>query len=264
MPIYRVQEARSAHALVREWRRRVLHIVVLLQVALALCAVGLFALDPSGDPLPARTFRALWNALNLVTTLGDFSGLDQRAEMFMMATMVAFMIIGGYAISSLIGTFSGAAIVALRENKRMEHKLDVLANHVIVVGFGPLGRLVAGRLREAGEQVLVVERADDVATQASSLGYLVVQGDAGIDPGVLVDSRVGKARALVVTTEDSDRKLSITLMAHSSNPKLKISVTGADAMRGALLQRAGASDVVIVDELVTNALVDRLGKAGKP
>jgi len=261
MPIYRALEARSGRAYMRSWRRRVWRVVFLLHITLAICAVGLFVLDASGDPLAARAFRASWNALNLVTTLGDFSGLDQRAQIFMMATMIAFMMIGGYAISSLTGTFSSAAIVALRENKRMEHKLERLADHVIVVGFGAVGRLVVDRLREAGERVVIVERTEEMATQASNLGYLVVQGEAGADPAVLEGARVGQARALVVTTEDPDRKLSTTLMAHSCNPKLKISVTGANAPRGALLRHAGAAEVVVVDELVASALVDRLSKA---
>jgi len=264
MPIYRVLEARSDRVHIREWRRRVLRVAALLNVTLAACAVGLFALDSSSDPLPEKTFRAAWNALNLITTLGDFASLDQRAQIFMMATMVVFMMIGGYAISNLTGTFSSAAMVALRENKRMEHKLDRLANHVIVVGFGPVGRLVAGRLQEAGEQVVVVDRDDDMATQASNLGYLVVQGDAGIDPGALECSRIGQAKAVVVTTEEPDRKLSITLMAHCHNPKLKISVTGANSQHGALLRRAGASEIIVVDELVASALVDRHSKADKP
>ena len=53
-------------------------------------------------------------------------------------------------------------------------------------------------------------------------------------------------------------------MAHSRNPKLKIAVTGANRPRGALLQHAGASEVVITDDLIAAALVDRLGKEAKP
>ena len=36
----------------------------------------------------------------------------------------------------------------------MERSLNQLANHVVVIGFGTLGRLVAGRLRAAGDTVL--------------------------------------------------------------------------------------------------------------
>jgi len=260
MPIYRVLEPRLSGLHIREWRRRALHTVVLLLGTLAFCAIGLIALDTSHHLLPAKMFRGFWNALNLVTTLGDFSSLDQREKVFMMVTMVAFLMIGGYALSSLTGFFSSDAEMTRRENRHMEHKLDRLANHVIVIGFGPLGRLVAGRLHEAGEQVVIIDRADDQAAHASVLGYLVVQGDAGVDHAVLDHARILQARALVVTTEDPDRKLSITLMAHSRNPNLKIAVTGANSLRGALLRRAGASEVVITDEVIAGALVDRLGK----
>ena len=258
MPIYRVLEPHLGHLHLREWRRRLLHTVGLLLGTLAACAIGLSALGSSNQLLRDRMFLGLWNSLNLITTVGDFSSLDEREKAFMMATMIVFMIIGGYALSTLTGFFSNAAVMMLRENKDVQHKLERLTNHVIVVGFGALGRLVAGRLQEMGEQVVVIERADDLATQASNLGYLVVQGDAGVADEVLDHSRIEQAKALVVTTEDPDRKLSITLLAHSRNARLKIAVTGASASRGALLQHAGASEVVVTEDLIAGALVDRL------
>jgi len=76
---------------------------------------------------------------------------------------------------------------------------------------------------------------------------------------VLDRAGIERAKALVVTTEDPDRKLAITLMAHTLKPGLRIVVTGQNDPRGALLQRAGASEVVVVDDLVAAALVERLG-----
>jgi voltage-gated potassium channel len=261
MPIYRVLESQHAGLQMREWRRRLLHTAGLLFATLAVCAIGLIVLDSSTQMLPAKLFRGLWNSLNLVTTLGDFTTLDQSEKLFMMATMVAFLMVGGYALSSLTGFLSSDAVITLRENRQVEHKLERLANHVIVIGFGALGQLVASRLQGAGEQLVIIDRADDLVVQASSLGYLVVQGDAGVDDAVLDHARIDQAKALVVTTDDSDRKLSITLMAHSRNPKLKIAVTGSSSPRGALLHCAGASEVVITEELIAAALVDRLSKA---
>jgi voltage-gated potassium channel len=263
MPIYRVFERQVGRRQIKQWRRGVLQTFGLLLLGLGVCAIGLIVLDSSGQPWPGKLFRGLWNGLNLITTLGDFTSLDQREKIFMMLTMVFFLVIGGYALSQLTGILSSEAVMALRENRNMEHKLDGLANHVIVIGFAALGRMVAGRLREAGEQVVIVDRADNLAAQASDLGYLVVQGDAGVDDAVLDHSGVERAGALVVTTEDPDRKLSITLMAHSRNPNLKIAVTGANEPRGVLLRRAGASEVVVTDDLIAAALVERLGKVGK-
>ncbi len=263
MPIYRVLDPSFGSIHMREWRRRALHTVGLLLMTLIVCALGMTALDTSTQLLPAKLFRGLWNSLNLVTTLGDFTSLDQREKVFMMATMVAFLAIGGYALSSLTGFFSSDAIVTLRENRKMESTLDRLANHVIVVGFGDLGELVAGLLRDAGDQVVVIDRAVEHSARASTLGHLVVQGDAGADDAVLDHANISHAKALVITTEDSDRKLSITLMARSRNPTLKIAVTGANGARGALLHCAGASEVVITEDLIATALVDRLRGATK-
>jgi hypothetical protein len=237
--------------------------VALLLLVLIACAIGMIALDTSSHPLRDKTFRGVWNALNLITTLGDFTSLDLREKVFMMVTMIAFLIIGGYALSSLTGFLSSDAVITLRENRKMERELDRLTNHVIVIGFGALGQLVAGRLQDAGERVVVIDRADDLAAQASSLGYLVVQGDAGVDDAALDHAKIEQAKALVVTTEDPDRKLSITLMAHSRNPNLKIAVTGANSSRGALLRSAGASEVVITEDLIATALVDQINKVAK-
>jgi voltage-gated potassium channel len=263
VPIYRVFEPRTSRRRVQEWRRRVAHIACLLLLTVAVCAIGMIVLDSTDRPLPAKMFRGIWNAFNLVTTLGDFTVLGRNEEIFMMVTMCAFLTIGGYALSTLTGMLSSDAVMTMRENKIMKQSLDGLANHVIVIGFGTLGRLVAGRLREAGEHVVVVDRTAVLAAQASDLGYLVVQGDAGVDDAVLDHSGVERAKALVVTTEDPDRKISITLMAHASNSKLKIAVAGRDSPRGRLLHRAGASEVVITDNLIADALVDRLGTGTK-
>jgi voltage-gated potassium channel len=260
MPIYRVRELRSGHRRIREWRRGVLHTVGLLVAVLGVCALGMILLDTSGQPFSGKVSRGLWNALNLITTLGDFSSLDQREKSFMMLTMIFFMVIGGYALTRLSGILSSDAVLALRENENMEDKLSRVTGHVIVIGFGALGQMVARNLHTAGEQVVILERADDLAGQASDLGYLVVQGDAGVDEAVLDHSGIDRARALVVTTEDPDRKLALTLMAHARNPRLRIAVTGDSEPRSALLRRAGASEVVITHDLIAGALVDSLGK----
>jgi len=260
MPIYRALDLRAGHRRMSEWRRGVLHTVGLLVAVLGVCALGMVLLDRSGQPLSGKVHRGLWNALNLITTLGDFSSLDLREKNFLMLTMIFFMVIGGFALTRLSGILSSDAVLALRENDNVENKLNQITGHVIVIGFGALGQMVAKHLRTAGEQVVILEPADDLAGQASDLGYLVVQGDAGVDEAVLDHSGIERARALVVTTQDHDRKLVLTLMAHARNPGLRIAVTGANEPRSALLRRAGASAVVIPDDLIALTLVDRLGK----
>jgi len=258
MPLYRVIEPGLGQLRVQVWRRQVVWTLSLLFLTLLGCTAGLLLLEPAAESLHHKVFIALWNAVNLITTMGDFTEFTNGQKAFVILTMLVYMMIGGYAVSTLTGILSSDAVMVHRENKAMERSLNQLANHVVVIGFGTLGRLVAGRLRAAGDTVLVVNRDAGLANEASALGYFVVQGDAGVEEEVLSRARVDTARALVVTIEDVDRKLAITLMAHTINPQLKIAVTGQNSPRGALLQRAGASEVVVVEDLVAEVLVHRL------
>jgi len=80
------------------------------------------------------------------------------------------------------------------------------------------------------------------------------------DDGVLQRAGLATAKTVLVTTEEPNRKLTITLTAHTANPKLKIAVMDDNSHRVELLHRAGAGEVVIADELIARTLVDRLGK----
>jgi voltage-gated potassium channel len=119
MPIYHVRAAQLGELQVREWRRRLARTVGLLFANLVLCAIGLLLFDESDNPLREKAFTAVWNAVNLVSTLGDFSVLNNAQKAFVIGTVFSFLMITGYAISNLSG---------------------MLANHVVVIGFAPLGR----------------------------------------------------------------------------------------------------------------------------
>lgn len=263
MWIYRVNEPRLGVTRIREWHRRVRHAVGLLVLILGGAAAGLALLDRSNEPVTKKAFTALWDGANLVTTLGDFSDFNERQKAFMLLAMFATMLVGGFAVSRLTGMLSGDDVMAYKENRVMERKLENLTNHVVVVGFYSLGELVADRVREAGETVLVLVGDQSQADKAADRGHMVVLGSPGVFDDVLKHARLDSAKALVVTTSDANNNLAVTLMTHTLNTALAIAVPGENAMRKVLLESAGASDVVIADELVANALIHKLTARGE-
>ena len=259
MPIYRVIEPRVGHQRINEWWRRARRVLGLLAGVILACTLGLVLLDNSSEPPLHKLLLALWNAVNLVTTLGDFSTFDPRQRLFMLGAMMFVMVIGAYAISQLTGILSSADVVAYRENRSMQRTLDGLSGHVVVIGFVNLGQLLAAQLKGAGRQIVVIDRDEANAAVAAGAGYLVVKGDAGLDDEVLKHARIDTASALFVTTEDANRNLSITLMSHTLNATLKIVVTASNERWGELLRRAGASEVIIAEKLLAEAMIGRLG-----
>jgi hypothetical protein len=258
MFIYRVDEPRLGAVRVREWRHRAFHTIGLLALVLSFAVVGLALLDRSNNPVSTKLFTAVWNGVNLVTTLGDFSDFDEGQKEFMLIAMFATMLVGAFAITTLTGILGGDDVMAYRENRTVERKLENLSGHVVVAGYRPVGELVAARLRDADHTVLILVANETLASRAAERGYLVVLGEAGVFDDVLKRARLEQARALVVTSADADANLAITLMAHTINPRLWIAVPGENSLRRNLLESAGASHIVIADDLVAEALVGQL------
>jgi len=65
----------------------------------------------------------------------------------------------------------------------------------------------------------------------------------------------------VVTTPDGNNNLAITLLAHTLNASLTIAVPGENPLRKGLLESAGATNVIIADEIIASALVSRFTTA---
>ncbi|NPT56106.1 potassium transporter TrkA [Paraburkholderia sp. 5N] len=256
--MYRIDEPRLGVIRIREWRRRARHAIVLLLLVLGAATTGLVLLDRSNVPPGTKVFNAVWNGVNLVTTLGAFSEFNEGQKRFMLLAMVITMVVGGYAVATLTGILSGDDVIAYRENRVMERKLEKLADHVVVAGFSPVGELVADRLREAGETVLVLVSEEKLARKAAERGHMVLFGEPNVFDDVLKRARLDSARALVVAPADANNNLAVTVLAHVLNPKLRIAVPGENSTRQALLESAGATDVVIADELVANALVEHI------
>lgn len=261
MWIFRVDEPRLGVIRIREWRRRARYTISLLVLLLCGTVTGLVALDQSSTSFPNKMFTALWDGVNLVTTLGAFSEFNQPQKTFMLLAMIATLLIGGFAVSRLTGMLSGDDVMVYRENRVMEHKLERLANHVVVVGFHSLGELVAKRLHEAGETVLVLVGDRDQADRAADSGHMVVLGSPNAFDDVLKRARLDSAKAMVVTTPDSNNNLAITLLAHALNASLAIAVPSENPLRQRLFESAGASNVVIADDIIANALISRLTTA---
>jgi hypothetical protein len=257
MPIYRIAYVRRAQRDTHLRRVQLIRLISLFAITLASTALGLAALDPSGAPWSEKLFNALWNATNLVTTLGDFTAFTPAQKVFMMGASFSIMVLGGYAITQTINWLTNPIAAINRENHQMSRTFETLRDHIIVIGYSPLGRLVTTRLMP-DQNVVIIEKTDELANLASEAGLLVVQGDAGTDDEILTRAGIDNARALVVTSEAADRKLAITLMAHARNANLRIAVIAEDDSRGLLLRRAGATDIVIADDLIANTLVGHL------
>jgi hypothetical protein len=262
MPVYRVFGSQGGKDRYHQLIRTVRSVATLLFFAAAFAATGLYLLDDPAFSVGTRLTNALWNTANTLTTMGDYTDLDLRQKFFLMAFMSLLLAVGTFSISSLAGILSLPEVVAFRENRRMERKLDKLSQHVIVAGYGEVGARVADQLRQRGEAILVIEDSEALAESAAAAGFLVVKGMAEHEES-LEAARVAVAKAMLIeitTPSESGRKLSMTLMARAISPTLYISVLATVPGGGKWFKHAGASEVLYVDSLIADAVVESFAR----
>ncbi|MFB6071414.1 MAG: cation:proton antiporter [Halobacterium sp.] len=98
--------------------------------------------------------------------------------------------------------------------RHIAEALDVIPMRVIIVGGGTVGRALAERLEDRGENVVIVERDEQMVETARNEGFSVHKGD-GTDTEELRAAGAENARILVAATGDDDVNLLVAQLAES-------------------------------------------------
>jgi NhaP-type Na+/H+ or K+/H+ antiporter len=92
--------------------------------------------------------------------------------------------------------------------------LDVIPMRVIIVGGGQVGRSLATRLEDRGENVVIVEEEQEIVETARNEGFAVVWGD-GTDTDILREAGAANAKTVVAATGDDDANLLVAQLSSS-------------------------------------------------
>lgn len=127
----------------------------------------------------------------------------------------------------------------------MDRTIAQLHDHVIVCGWGRVGKAIVHDLRASGVALVVI---DIDPTRVEGIDVPVVVGDA-TDDAVLRSAGLDRARALVATlTTDADN-LFVTLSGRAMRPDVFIVARARQDTSMEKLRRAGANRVVNPQEL---------------
>lgn len=118
-----------------------------------------------------------------------------------------------------------------------------IEDHVVIVGYGRVGRQIVSLLGEMGIPCLVVEADAERAEQLSQKQVPVLYGDAA-NSEVLSHAGLTRARALVIAGPDEDASALVVTTARDLAPDLPIIARAASEEGTKHLAKLGAHDVI--------------------
>jgi voltage-gated potassium channel len=126
--------------------------------------------------------------------------------------------------------------------RRVRSMIDKLEGHIILCGFGRVGRGAAEELRKSGTSFVVIDNNDERVERAIKAGMLAVLADASRDE-TLRDVGIERAKGLIATLASDADNLFVVLSAKTLNPNLQLSVRIAEESSEQKMRRAGADFV---------------------
>jgi voltage-gated potassium channel len=208
---------RETRILLGEFRRP------LITFLLAIVGLGLvynFLAQQAGEPL-----NSLPEAFYLMLTLAFL----QPSGSFPQTTVLqifyfAMPVIGVITVAQGLADFGVMLFNRRARSKEWEMAVaTTFSKHTILVGLGHLGYRVAEKLHAMQEDVVVIERnlsADTVAA-VQKMGIPIIQDDA-THAGVLDAAGVGRARTVILCSQNDSVNLQIAVKARGLNKHIRV------------------------------------------
>jgi voltage-gated potassium channel len=202
---------------------------------------------------------ALYMTVTTLATVGygEIHPLSTGGRIFTIGLIVCGGVLAAFALTQLAQIFFSGQWRRHLENQRRFRMLAKLSNHVIVCGYGRVGRNVVEEFKAEGLPFVVIDLSAEKVAQAQENGTLAVLGDAA-DEGKLREAGIEHARGLVAAAKSDAENVFIVLTARSLRPNLSI-VARADVEESEpKLLRAGANRVILPYHITGRRLVTML------
>lgn len=161
--------------------------------------------------------------------------------------VTALLILGGLAvvqisIQGLLGLSESGYFRRLRE-RRFRRWLNSMQDHVILCGYGRIGREIAQQVTREGVELLVVDTDPERREAAEEEGLPVLAADATLDE-TLVEAGIHRCRSLVAALPGNASNLYVVLSARGLAPRCRLIARSDSDEAERKLRLAGADEVV--------------------
>ena len=128
------------------------------------------------------------------------------------------------------------------ESTQKIHEVEI-SDHVVVAGFGRVGRVIVGLMQQRNQPVLVLENSEGaIATlRKEKIPYVFGDADSAL---IIAKARLNVAKALVIALPDPNSTRLLLIQAREIAPKLDIIARAHPTKELDQLSQLGAEEVV--------------------
>jgi len=128
------------------------------------------------------------------------------------------------------------------------------SDHIIVAGYGRVGRLIAQDLKRSGRPFVVIEDQPDIARQAQEDGMTVLASNA-LDRETLDKAGIARAGKLLLTVPEGFEGGAICERARALNPAIRVIARAHGDAEAEHLQRLGVVEIVTGEREIANRMI---------
>ena len=187
---------------------------------------------------------------------GEVQPLSTAGRLFGIA-----LIGGGLAT---LGTAIGAMARWISEapQHRNERRIRRMKEHIIICGYGRMGRRVADGLEQREKALCVIDASSQRIEEAARADIRGIEGDATAEE-TLERAGVRRASAIVAVLPHDGDNLSIAMTATALSPGIRVIARSEEERSRANLERAGAApqDVISPQRTASQVVVRNLTSA---
>ena len=188
--------------------------------------------------------ESFYRSVVSTTLTGLASAPDSDAgKIFTVVLLFAGVAVFFYIAGVVVDVITRGVVSDVFGERRRRREIEELRDHVIICGYGRVGRSVAAEFRAGGMPFVVVDVTPESVALAQREGARVVLGD-GTEDEDLERAGIQHARGLVASVDSDEKNLYITLSARATRPDLFIVARASNEGAAAKIRLAGANRVV--------------------
>jgi len=196
-----------------------------------------------GDPW--TRFDGFYMTAITLTTIGygETHPLSNPGRLFTVILAYSGIFTLAYFASELVRAVVTGELKRTIGRQWVDDKLATLSGHLIVCGYGRMGKIVCAELDRQKKWFVLLDKSPKLLTDLPYTHGLPLHGDATTDE-LLRKAGIDRARALVTVVGSDADNLYITLSARLLNPKLLIVARAEEEDAETKLRKVGANKVI--------------------